>query len=470
VRASILLGFLTAIALTAYAELEELPRNIDLLNSRGLQLDLDKIRERGFIRVLTRNNPACYFIHRGQLMGFEYELVNRFAKQHDLDVVMVVPDHWNEMGRWLEEGRADLIAATVTMTARRFDNKRDLSFCHYYGRFHEDIVGRSKEKPVRSLEDLNGRTIHVRASSSYYESLEALKNAGRLNADIALVPENEETYEILNKVAKGEYDLTCADRNLLNQSVRMGERLKPLITLPGERRYGWVVRDDQPLLKQAINEFFKKELDGSAYPSIYRRYFDLMPNPSLDEKLGTMGDGTISPYDALVKKHAAAHDFPWTLICSQMFQESSFRPDAESWAGAQGLMQLMPATAREVGVRDPFDPGENIRGGVSYLKKQYVRPAGELEVLNRTCFALASYNGGYGHLIDARKLAEQLGRDPNVWLDNVDQAYALLSEPDYARRARYGYCRSDEIINYVRKIMARYMAYDTAARNADGSN
>ena len=82
--------------------------------------------------------------------------------------------------------------------------------------------------------------------------------------------------------------------------------------------------------------------------------------------------------------------------------------------------------------------------------------------MNRTCFALASYNGGYGHLIDARKLAEKEGRNPNIWVDNVDYAYALLSEPYYAKKAKYGYCRSDEIIGYVRKIMSRYIAYDAA--------
>jgi membrane-bound lytic murein transglycosylase F len=152
-------------------------------------------------------------------------------------------------------------------------------------------------------------------------------------------------------------------------------------------------------------------------------------------------------------------------MCSLMFQESSFRPDAVSWSGAQGLMQLMPATAKEVGVKNPFDPDDNIRGGTYYLKKQYRRVPDEVDAVNTTCFALASYNGGYGHLIDARKLAEQLGKNPNVWTDNVDHAYALLSEPYYAKRAKYGYCRSEEIIGYVRKIMSRYIAYDAAQNN-----
>ncbi len=448
----------------AFGALDRLPRGMEELNKKGALVDLDEIKERGFIRVLTRNNPACYFMHHGQLMGFEYEMVNRFAKQHELEVVVIVPENWSDMGTWLEDGRADLIAATVTMTSKRFENKRDLQFCHRYGESYEHIVSRAKDKSIQSPEDLNGRTIHVRGSSSYFESLTELKKQKKLNFRIHQVPENEETYEILEKVANGEYDLTCADQTLLDQSVRMGEQIRPVLKLNPPRPYGWVARNNQPQLKAAVDTFFKKELGGSAYNSIYNRYFNLARNSRLEEKFIPDGTGEISPYDDLVKKHAATYEFPWTLICSLMFQESSFRPDAVSWSGAQGLMQLMPATAGEVGVKDPFDPDESIRGGTYYLKKQYDRVPAEVNTVNRTCFALASYNGGYGHLIDARKLATQLGRDPNVWVGNVDHAYSLLSEDYYAKRAKYGYCRSPEIIGYVRKIMSRYVAYDTAEK------
>lgn len=455
---------LALLSCKAPGAIDGLPRGLEEANRKGALVDLEAIKERGFIRVLTRNNPACYFMHRGQLMGFEYEMVNRFAKLHELEVVVIVPENWSDMGTWLEEGRADLIAATVTMTSKRFANKKDLQFCHRYGESHEHIISRAKDKSIQSPEDLNGRTIYVRGSSSYFESLTELKKKEKLNFRIRQVPESEETYEILQKVASGEYDLTCADQTILDQSVRMGEQIRPVLKLDPPRPYGWVVRNNQPQLRTAVDAFFKKELGGSAYNTIYNRYFNLARNSRLEEQFIPAGTGEISPYDDLVKKHAATYEFPWTLICSLMFQESSFRPDAVSWSGAQGLMQLMPATANEVGVKNPFDPDESIRGGTYYLKKQYDRVPDEVDTVNRTCFALASYNGGYGHLIDARKLAGQLGRDPNIWVDNVDHAYALLSEDYYAKRAKYGYCRSGEIIGYVRKIMSRYVAYDAAEK------
>ncbi|MDF7799342.1 transporter substrate-binding domain-containing protein [Pontiellaceae bacterium B1224] len=450
----------TLIAFSSIAELDALPRNMEQLNQQGLKIDLDKIKGRGYLRVLTRNNPACYFMHRGQLMGFEYELVRLFAKKHDLEVVVIVPENWNEMGKWLEEGRADLIAAAVTMTAKPFDKKHGLEYCHRYGEFNEVIIGRANDSTIQSLDDLNDRTIHVRKSSSYFESLQDLKKKKKLQFKIELVPENEETFEILEKVAQGTYDLTCADQTILNESVRLGEQLNPVIKLPTVRGYSWVARKNQPQLQAAVNAFFKQELGGSDYNTIYNRYFNMARNTALDENFKPTGTGEISPYDNLVKKYAAIYDFPWTLICSQMFQESGFKNDAVSWCGAQGLLQLMPATAKEVGVKDPFDPGQNIRGGTDYLKRQYNRVPDEVDALNTTCFALAAYNGGYGHLIDARNLAEQKGKNPNIWTDNVDYAYALLSESRYAKRAKYGYCRSGEIISYVRKIMSRYVAYD----------
>lgn len=455
---------LTALVFPTFGELDELPRNMEHLNKQGLQVDLDKIKERGFIRVLTRNNPACYFMHRGQLMGFEYEMAQRFAKKHNLEVVVIVPDQWDDMDKWLREGRADLIAATITMTPGRYHERNGLSYCYRYGQFQEDIIGRADETGIQSLEDLNGRTIHVRKSSSYFDSLMELKKQKGLKFNINLVPESIETFEILDKVAEGTYDLSCADQTILNQSVRLGDRIRPVIKLPMIRSYSWVVRDNQPKLNQAVKEFFQEEMRGSSFSILYNRYFNLSHNTSLDEKFSISGPGQISPYDDLVKKHAATYEFPWTLICSLMFQESSFKADAVSWSGAQGLMQLMPPTAKEVGVTNPFDPDQSIRGGTYYLKKQYRRVPNEVDVLNTTCFALASYNGGYGHLIDARNLAEKLGKDRNVWTDNVDHAYALLSEPYYSKRAKYGYCRSEEIIGYVRKIMSRYVAYDAAVK------
>lgn len=207
-----------------------------------------------------------------------------------------------------------------------------------------------------------------------------------------------------------------------------------------------------------MRRFSEQEYQDSAYNLLYRRCFFEREEQHI-EKLYNTDPFQISPYDELIKTYATQYQMPWTLICAQIHQESRFDPNAESWSGAKGLMQLMPFTALEMGVENIFDPEENIAGGVKYLRKQYDRIPGEVDTFNKTCFSLAAYNGGYGHLIDARNLATQLGRNPNIWKGNVAVAYAFLSTPEFAWQSEHGYCRSSEIINYVQNIMLRHTAY-----------
>ena len=423
--------------------------------------DLDKIRERGYIRVLTRNNPACYFIHRGELMGFEYELVKQFAKQEGLDVVMIVPPRWTDLKQWMLEGRGDMIAACITVSEERQKSK-DLCFGYPYGNTQEIIVTRQSDDKLSSLADLAGRTLHVRKTSHYWTSLEKLKKESGIDFKLEAVPETMETREILHRVESGEFDLTMADSGFLDIEINTGRKLRSALMFKDSYSYGWVVNRENTELKTAIDRFFAKQVGTAGYNYLYGKYF--RKSSVVDEfkdSVRSLDKAEISPYDNLIKEAAVKYDFHWCLIASQMYQESRFKPDAKSWSGARGLMQLMPATAGELGLneRNITDPAKNIDAGVRYLGKQRKRVPDEVDEFNRLCFALASYNGGYGHLIDARALADKLGRDPNVWVENVDYAYSLLSTPKYSERAKYGYCRSDEITGYVRKIMSRYFEY-----------
>ena len=160
-------------------------------------------------------------------------------------------------------------------------------------------------------------------------------------------------------------------------------------------------------------------------------------------------------------------DLDWRLITSQAYQESTFDPEAKSWAGAVGLMQLMPATARWLDIEgDLTDPTVSVNGGTKYVRWLLGTYADEdIPFSEKMRFALASYNAGRGHVADGRTLATQMGLDPNVWYGNVEESILLLSKPEYARRARYGYCRCQEAVDYVRKIEDRYKAYVAAMRH-----
>jgi len=425
--------------------------------------DLAKIKERGYIRVLTRNNPACYFIHRGVLMGFEYELIKQYADQQGLDVVMIVPPRWADLKQWMIEGKGDVVAACITISAAR-EKSKELEFCHPYGSFQEIVVTRQSDTRLKAIADLAGRTVHVRKLSNYWATMEKLQKEGGIDFELKAVPGTMETREILHRVEAGEFDLTVADSGFLDIEINSGRKLRSALMFRAPHHYGWVVRKNNSELKASMDRFLEKKVGTSSYNTLYGKYFNQNTSPKkFKDEARSLEEAVISPYDDLIRISARKYNFHWCLIASQMFQESSFRPQAKSWSGARGLMQLMPATARELGLddRSVLDPAKNIDAGVRYLRQQCKRVPDEVDAANRIYFGLAAYNGGYGHLIDARALAKKLGRNPNLWVENVDHAYSLLSTPHYADRAKYGYCRSDEITGYVRKIIARYVAYKT---------
>jgi len=423
--------------------------------------DLAAMKERGYIRVLTRNNPACYFIHRGKLMGFEYELIKQYADQQGLDVVMIVPPRWADLKQWMVEGRGDVIAACITISGERKKSK-ELRFCHPYGKVQEIVVTRKSDTKLKSLNDLAGRTVHVRELSHYWTTLEKLQKESGIDFELKAVPGTMETREILHRVESGEFDLTMADSGFLDIEINSGRKLRSGLMFRTPYNYGWVVRKNNPGLKASMDQFLEQKVGTSNYNYLYSKYFSQGSTVrEFQDEVRSLKKAVISPYDDLIRVSAEKYNFHWCLIASQMYQESHFDPKAKSWAGARGLMQLMPATAGELGLseRTILDPAKNIDAGVKYLGQQRKRVPDEVDAFNRLCFGLAAYNGGYGHLIDARDLAEKLGRNPDLWVENVDHAYTLLSTPEYADKAKYGYCRSDEITGYVRKIIARYISY-----------
>ena len=228
--------------------------------------------------------------------------------------------------------------------------------------------------------------------------------------------------------------------------------------------HGWAVNKQNKELLAAIDAFFDKEYRGVFYNITYKKYFKNKRNIRKHEKIRAGKTGRISDYDHLFKKFAQRFGFDWRLIAAQAYAESRFDPRARSWVGAKGLMQIMPRTARELGFRNVVKPRNGVHAGVKYLARMRDRFEPELEVVDRNSFALASYNAGYGHVLDARRMAESRGLDANRWSGNVERAMLLLSHPKFAKQARYGYCRGSEPVGYVRKIFEHYQAFTRASK------
>ena len=229
--------------------------------------------------------------------------------------------------------------------------------------------------------------------------------------------------------------------------------------LAPDKAVAFAVRPDNPKLAAFIDGFVEDIRGGFDYGVLRNRYFeDNLRLPRVKTRRAAV-TGRISPYDELFRLYSKRYGLDWRLMAAQAYQESRFDTNAESWAGAQGMFQLMPATALELGFDNLFDPETGIHAGIKYMDLLLARLDPRIPLKHRLRFALAAYNAGWGHLEDARRLAEQRGWDRNKWFGHTERAMLLLRQPQYYQHARHGYVRGTEPVNYVSQIQNLYDHY-----------
>lgn len=426
--------------------------------------DLEQIKQSGRLRMITRNNAATYFLWRGELFGFEYELARRFADELDLRLEVVVAPTHAAMIPMLLAGEGDFVASYLVPTPER--EALGAAFSRPYHYASELLVGRADEPAVERLADLSGRAVVVRRSSAYWTHMQERISEEAVDITLKPAPAVMETQEIIERVASGEFDLTVADSHILDIEMTYRDDIQGLLAIGDKRPHAWAVHPDNTALLQAMNAYLKEAYRGLHYNLSYAKYFK---NPRFVKHgvVELISPGHISPYDETVRKYAEREGFDWRVIVAQMFKESRFDPEAQSWMGAVGLMQVLPRTGKAYGFRDLKDPETNIRAGITHLAWVRERFPSRLPRDERLWFALAGYNAGHGHVRDAIRLARKLGLDPDQWFDNVEQAMLKLEEPRYARAARHGYVRGREPVHYVRDIRNRFQAYARLLSNQD---
>lgn len=425
--------------------------------------DLNEIRERGVLRVLTRNNPVTYFLYRGEPAGFDYELARAAAEELGVRLEMVVAPSRDALIRWLREGRGDVIAASLTITPER---EAEVAFSRPYLYVDEVLVQPSaSEAKLTSPADLKGRKVHVRASSSYHQTLLALREKHG-PFDIVLEPENLETELLVDRVGTGEIPLTVADSHILGAELVYRDDVEAAFPLaePGpdgerpQKSIAFAVRKENPELRAFLDGYVKKMYRGTHYNMWRKRYFENKRQISRAKERVAVS-GRISPYDDLIQRYSTRYGMDWRLMAAQAYQESRFDPNARSWVGALGLFQVMPSTGKSLGFTRLEDPEEGTHAGILYMYRTLGQLAPEIPFKHRLRFALAAYNAGLGHVLDARRLAREQGLDPNKWFGNVEKTMLLLQKPEYYRRARHGYCRGSEPVKYVSEIQSRYVQF-----------
>lgn len=435
-------------------------------------IDLAEVRERGFLQAIVDNNSVSYFIYRGQPMGYEYELLQSLAKSLNVELKIRVISGINQAIDMLNRGEGDIIAFPMTVTQERTEY---LAFTDAQFNTHQVLVQRKpanwRRMPpsriermlIRNPVELIGKTVHVMNESSFKERLENLSQ--EIGGEILIEEDSAsaETESLIEKVANGAIHLTVTDQTLamVNSIYYPDLDIGTVLSLP--QQIAWAVRQNSPEIRTAVNSWLGGIKDSGRFRIVYDKYFN-NPRSSqirVSSVYSTLGGNKLSPYDEEIKSEAQNLGWDWRLLASVIYQESNFRPKAESWAGAVGLMQLMPATALEFGARDRTNPYQSLKAGTRYLR--YLDKLWSKYVTNpdeRIKFVLASYNAGLSHIIDARNLAKKYNRDPNNW-DDVESYLKQKSNPIYYRDpvAVAGYCKCEEPVNYVRDILARYEEY-----------
>ena len=412
---------------------------------------LHKIKKAGRITVITRNTPHCYYLYRDEPMGFEYDLAREFADYLGVTLELNIADSWETMIPLLNDGAGALIAAGMAITPRR---QNQVSFSNGYMDIQQHLIAHRNSPKIKNLKELSGKKIHVREATAYQERLEELQQQGvgltiELHNDIP-------TEELIQQVAQGDIGLTVDDSNIALLSRRHYPSAIMSHPISDLQHLGWAVHPQASQLKAKINSFLNAIKENGRFAEIYNKYYgDITSFDYVDLKVFHRSiKNKLSRYSPFIKAAAKKFGFDWRLIAAQIYQESHLNPRAKSRAGAKGLMQLLPSTAKSLDVSDIYNPVENINGGVGYLKKLYDR-FHKATPENRLLIALAAYNVGQGHVQDARNLAVKKNLDPDSW-ESLAQTLPLLRYRKYYKDAKYGYCRGTEPVRYIKQIMIYY--------------
>lgn len=449
------------------------PRPVTFAPEPEVKIDLAEIKKRGYLNALVDNNSISYFIYKGQSMGYEYELLQNLAKDLGVTLKITITSGVEHAMDQLNRGEGDILAFPLAVTKER---TKYISFTRPHYLSYQVLVQRKpqnwrrmtheqiKDSLLKTPIDLIGKKVHVLPSTSFETRLRHL--AEEIGGDIEIIRDTSvaETESLIRKVAMGDIDYTVTDHIFGTVNASYYPNIDISMPLSVSQQVAWGTRQNSPQLLNAINNWLVKIKKEPTFMVVYNRYYK-NPRTSLlrlQSDYSSLGGSRLSPFDTLIKQGAQTIGWDWRLLASLVYQESRFLPKGESWAGARGLMQLMPSTAKRFGAADPDDPRQSLHAGVGYLKYLDQYWSSRVPDPNeRIKFILASYNAGLSHIIDARKLAQKHGKDPTLWSDNVEFFLLQKSNAKYYRDpvVMAGYCKCEEPVNYVRDILERYEEY-----------
>ena len=473
--------------------------NVSKIGPRGVPSntrDWKTIKANDTLRVLATYNSTTYFLYKGEPLGYEYELLKNFAAAHELVLQWIVVAKRDSIFAMLESGRGDIAAARIVPLPE--DSGKAL-FTHALYQTDPVLVQRKAPpavaaaklpKPADTLlkpgpaekggappnssqaltiqarivqepEELAGQKVTLPEKSPYRQTMVELSDA--TTGDIFVVEVDSSSEALIRRVAQGDVDYTVAEGNLAELQGAYFKNLLVRPVLGAAKSVKWALPRNADELRDTLNNWITEKKTGPLFNTLYKKYF--IDRRGYEERVKSRylssRTGTLSPYDSLLKAYSPRMGWDWRLLGSQMYQESRFKPNARSWAGATGLLQLMPATARQYGVRNIQNPAQNVDGATRFLvwlNKRWTSNVSDPR--ERLRFVLASYNAGAGHIEDAQRLTEKNGGNPKRWKD-VSYWLLQLSKAEYYNDpvVKFGFCRGLEPVTYVSLILDRFDHY-----------
>jgi membrane-bound lytic murein transglycosylase MltF len=448
---------------------DSLPEDVRGLVGRRFTGDIDEMVKRRLIRVGVTFNRTHYFVDKGQQRGITYQFIKQFEDDLNADLktgnlrvhVAALPLSRDQLESALLTGQVDLVAAMLTITPER---QIRAAFSIPTRTDVREVVVTGPDSPsIATMDDLAGQEVFVREGSVYAESLarlnERLKARGKPPAVLTPAPPVLEDDDVLEMVNAGLAPITITDDYLAQfwKKVFTNLTVHADVAVRSSGELAIAARKENPRLLEVVNAWIKKHGKGDPFRNtVERRYLE-----SVKYAKNASSETERKKFLAMVelfKKYSAQYDVDYLLMAAQGYQESTLNQDAKSQVGAIGVMQVMPATGKDLKVGDITLVEPNIHAGVKYMRfmmDQYFKDD-PMDPLNKGLMTFASYNAGPGRIAQLRRQAEKQGLDPNVWFGNVER---VASE-------RIG----RETVTYVSNIYKYYIAYKLVVENLERRN
>jgi membrane-bound lytic murein transglycosylase F len=409
---------------------------------------LAQIQKKGKLTAIIDYNSTDYFLYKGNPMGFQYELLQKFAENLGVELNVLSPKKSAESYMYLLNERADLIAGNLPFF---LEMQNKISYSLPFLTTGHVVLTSKHAKGNDQVKQLHAR---------YLFALPALRR------EMENVPVVDASHYSLNELAEmlneGKIRALALDQSTAHVLQATNKNLKISQTLNDTLNLSWTTRADAHDLQESVNEFMYRFKLTAEYRVLCEKYFKYSNAAKIwRSEYFTTGGGKLSAYDKMIRKESRSIGWDWRLVASLAYEESKFDHNVVSRMGATGIMQIMPVTFAQFKIAPPVTPEENVRVAMKLLKwldKLFAKNVPNPD--ERLNFVLAAYNIGFGHIEDARRLAEKYGQNPYRW---EDVSYFLLnkSKPDFYRDkvALHGFCRGYVPVNFVENVMKRYEHY-----------